>query len=174
LIDVSRDVLNRKRWGTVYIGKRLWNVESINNNQWIKQFERVFGNPLEPLSSPPTPPPSPKMAPQPRPPLLITTVINQGLELQELKEQLATQAAELRELKKQLATEYQICATQTHDYFSYQIEQEEKLATKAAELQELKKQLATQAAELQELKKQLVTQETQLEHDGDDKKRRRP
>jgi len=69
------------RWGEVCIGKRLWSIESINNNQWIKQFERVFGASDEPLSSPPTPPASPKMAPQQRPPLPITTTINQGLEL---------------------------------------------------------------------------------------------
>ena len=84
------------RWMQIYIGKRLWNVESIHNNQWIKQFERVFGECKKPLSSPPTPPASPKMAPQPPPPLPITTIINQGLELQELKKQLATQAAELQ------------------------------------------------------------------------------
>jgi hypothetical protein len=88
----------------IYIGKRLWNVESIHNNQWIKQFERVFGECKKPLSSPPTPPGSPKMAPQPPPPLPITTTINQGLELQELKKQLATQALELHTLKQQLAT----------------------------------------------------------------------
>ena len=45
------------------------------------------------------------MAPQPPPPLPITTTINQGLELQELKKQLATQALELQELKQQLATQ---------------------------------------------------------------------
>jgi hypothetical protein len=44
------------------------------------------------------------MAPQPRPPLPITSTINQGLELQELKKQLATQAAEIQTLKGQLAT----------------------------------------------------------------------
>ena len=101
------------RWELIYIGKRLWKVESINN-QWIKQFERVFGeHHYEHLSSPPTPPPSPKMAslPSPPQPLPITTTINQGLELQELKKQLATQGLELQALKKQLAT--QAAETQT-------------------------------------------------------------
>jgi hypothetical protein len=55
-----------ERWGCICIGKRLWAVESINN-QWIKQFERVFGKYNLRLSSPPTPPPSPKMMPQPPP-----------------------------------------------------------------------------------------------------------
>ena len=42
------------RWADICIGKRLWNVESINN-QWIKQFERVFGDSEKRLSSPPSP-----------------------------------------------------------------------------------------------------------------------
>jgi hypothetical protein len=65
----------------------------------------VFDFNDEPLSSPPTPPASPKMAPQPPPPLRITTTIDQGLKLQELEKQLATQAAEIQTLKEQLATQ---------------------------------------------------------------------
>ena len=42
------------RWADICIGKRLWNVES-TNNQWIKQFERVFGASDLRLSSPPSP-----------------------------------------------------------------------------------------------------------------------
>ncbi len=116
LVESPNDELKEDdvRWGLIYMGKRLWTVESINN-QWIKEFERVFsdGYHSEPLSSPPTPPPSPKMAPLPPPPqpLPITTIINQGLELQELKKQLATQGLELQALKKQLAT--QAAETQT-------------------------------------------------------------
>ena len=138
------------RWRDVWIGKKLWNVESINNH-WIKQFERVFStnSGTKPLSSPPTPPGSPKMAPQPPPPLPITTTINQGLELQELKKQLATQAAEL-----------QFCSFQQIFLESSCIE--------------LHKQLATQALELHTLKQQLATHAAQLEHEGDDKKRKRP
>jgi hypothetical protein len=91
-------------WGKIYIGKRLWNVESIDN-PWIKQFERVFGASDERLSSPPTPPPSPKVAPIPTQPLPITTTINQGLELQALKKQLATQDLDMQTLKEQLASQ---------------------------------------------------------------------
>ena len=93
-------------WGEIYIGKRLWNVESIDN-PCIRQFERVFGDSFERLSSPPTPPPSPKMAPlSTRPqPLPITTTINQGLELQALKKQLATQGLDMQTLREQLATQ---------------------------------------------------------------------
>jgi hypothetical protein len=108
LVESPNDELEDDvRWGLIYIGKRLWAVESINN-QWIKEFERVFsgyGYHRERISSPPTPPPSPKMAPPQSQPLPITTIINQGLELQELKKQLATQGLELQELKKQLATQ---------------------------------------------------------------------
>ncbi len=46
------------RWGEIWIGKRLWNVESIDN-QCIKQFKRVFGSFGKRISSPPTPPPEP-------------------------------------------------------------------------------------------------------------------
>jgi hypothetical protein len=94
------------RWEKIGIGKRLWTIESIDN-QWIQLFKRVFTPCIAytiPLSSPPTPPSSPKMAPQPRPPLPITSTINQGLELQELKKQFATLAAEMQTLKEQLAT----------------------------------------------------------------------
>jgi hypothetical protein len=88
------------RTGAVCIGKRVWNSESIND-QGIKQFERVFSPFRNPkLSSPPTPPTSPRVAPQPT-----TIAINQGLELQALKVQLATQAAETQSLKEQLATQ---------------------------------------------------------------------
>ena len=98
------------RWEHICIGKRLWTVESINN-PLIQIFDRVFGLVChlgpEPLSSPPTPPSSPKMAPRLPPPqsLPITTTINQGLELQALKEQLAAQAAETQALKQQLAAQ---------------------------------------------------------------------
>jgi len=99
------------RWGEVGIGEGLWSVESINN-EWIKKFERIFCESESPLSSPPTPPTSPKMAPQPPPPLRITTTIDQGLKLQELtidqglklqelEKQVATQAAEIQTLKEQ-------------------------------------------------------------------------
>ena len=89
------------RWGEVCIGERLWSAESINN-EWVKKFKRIFCD-RSPPSSPPTPPASPKMAPQPPPLLPITATINQGLELQELKKQLATKAAEIQTLKEQLA-----------------------------------------------------------------------
>jgi hypothetical protein len=89
------------RWGDVCFGKKLWSAESINN-QWIKKFERIFLKINTPLSSPPTPPASPKMAPQPPPPRPITTTINQGLELQELKKQLAMKDAEIQTLKEKL------------------------------------------------------------------------
>ena len=99
------------RWRYISIGKRLWNAESINDQQ-IKQFKRVFNiSSYGYLSSPPRPPLSPKMAPHPPPPLPITTTINQGLELQALKEQLATKDLELLALKAQLAT--QAAETQT-------------------------------------------------------------
>jgi hypothetical protein len=41
-------------------------------------------------------------------------------------------------------------------------------------LTERYKQLATQALELHTLKQQLATHAAQLEHEGDDKKRKRP
>jgi hypothetical protein len=53
-----RGVEYHVRWENVNIGRRLWNVESIDN-PWIKQFERVFGASRKSLSSPPTPPPEP-------------------------------------------------------------------------------------------------------------------
>ena len=86
------------RWRRFSIGKRLWNVESINN-QDLKQFRSVFNISLVGFLRP-MPPSSPKMAPLP--PLPITITINQGLELQALKEQLAAQAAETQALKEQL------------------------------------------------------------------------
>ena len=55
---IRRGVEYHTRWESVNIGRRLWNVESIDN-QYIKQFERVFGASRECLSSPPTPPPEP-------------------------------------------------------------------------------------------------------------------
>jgi hypothetical protein len=103
------------RWDNIRIGKRLWNAESIND-QCIKQFVRVFGVPGTPLSSPPMPPLPPKMAPPPPPPLPITTTINQGLELQALKEQLATKDLELLALKAQLATQAAEMQTLQLDY----------------------------------------------------------
>jgi hypothetical protein len=102
-------------WRNISIGKRLWNAESIND-QCIKQFVRVFGVPGTPLSSPPMPPLPPKMAPPPPPPLPITTTINQGLELQALKEQLATKDLELLALKAQLATQAAEMQTLQLDY----------------------------------------------------------
>ena len=98
------------RWMNTCIGKRLWTVESINN-PLMQKFDRVFGLVChlgpEPLSSPPTPPSSPKMAPRlpPPQPLPITTTINQGLELQALKKQLATQGLDMQTLREQLATQ---------------------------------------------------------------------
>ena len=102
--DMAEEGTTDVRWGEVCIGERLWSAESMNN-QWIKKFVRIFSNQFKPLSSPPTPPASPKMAPQPPPPLRITTTIDQGLKLQELEKQLATQAAEIQTLKEQLATQ---------------------------------------------------------------------
>jgi hypothetical protein len=91
-----------KRWERIRIGKRLWNAESINDH-WIKQFRRLFGPPKEGrISSPPTPPLSPRVVPTPSP-RPVTIAINQGLELQALRDQLATQAAETQALKDQLA-----------------------------------------------------------------------
>ena len=75
------------------------------NNHQIKKFKSVFDiSSYGVLSQPPMPPLPPKMAPLPRPPLPITNIINQGLELQALKEQLATKDLELLALKAQLAT----------------------------------------------------------------------
>jgi hypothetical protein len=53
---IRRGVEYHLRWENVNIGRRLWNVESIDN-PWIKKFERVFGESGKRLSSPPTPPP---------------------------------------------------------------------------------------------------------------------
>ena len=56
--SIPQTVDSHPRWENVYIGRRLWDVKSVNN-QGIIQFERVFGNDSKRLSSPPTPPPSP-------------------------------------------------------------------------------------------------------------------
>jgi hypothetical protein len=94
------------RWENLYIGRRLWGVGSVND-QGIIQFERVFCNSMQRLQilSPQTQPQSPKVAQLPQQELPITIVINQGLELKVLKEQLTAQAAELHKAKEQLATQ---------------------------------------------------------------------
>jgi hypothetical protein len=107
------------RWGRILIGKRLWDVESVND-QGIIHFEKLFGKGWKLLSSRQMPPSIQKVAPIPQL-LPITKVINQGLELQALKEQLAAQATETLVLK-------------------------EKLGKQEAETLTLKKQLATEAS----------------------------
>ncbi len=106
------------RWGGISVGKRLWDVETVDN-QWVTQFEEVFGTTWKPLASPPTPMPSPTIAPVPPPQpstlnpkgsvglsiearVMKEIAIKKGSELQTAKEQLAAQAAELQALKEQL------------------------------------------------------------------------
>jgi hypothetical protein len=152
------------RWENISIGRRLWDVESMNDKGVI-QFAKVFSDSWERLSSPPTPPLSPMAAPLPprsqpttvgqtslfglsiETRFLRTLSTKQGLELQMLKDKLTRRAEYTQAVKEQLdAQDTEMQALK------------EQLATKDKETQELKEQLATQDLELQKAKDQLATQ----------------